>query len=719
MLRIFIIFAGAVFFCFADKENNLRKGRGRGYPVFPHAPQDIHYYVTRDHSVNLTWVADHVCKIQIKCAGKKFQEGGTRVCGKSCQGCRKRKKTKIVTLADFPKDTRTITCQCKVWGVRAARTEKIIIEKAYLRPNFGKVPSCRVVSLNSTVVLPCAPPIGSPPAKVTWYKIGESSSIFRNKGRRRVRKGQLVIEGGQVGDSGEYRCVAQNIARRREGPVIKLVVGENVSGALCNKDEPPCINQSSPDCETKRNETFKFEPTLLVGSQDAFFTVDLFNISSRRPIKAENVFSFDFSWEPGQIFWSDRKSIKKLSLHDGISKDTPFLFDDGGSVEGLFVHWVAKKLYWTDGQHNAIYVGDPKSGVKVKVIDNGPDSPTLKSVVVSHSESYIYWTSWAATPIIERARLDGSDREVFTNNSVYLPNALAINEADKKLYLAGTDANNYGIIEAVSLDGLNRTVIFNRTGFIPTALDFYQDFLYCSDSKKNAVLRLSHQGGEGTVLINGLRNPIGVKIFHNRKESSDPCLKDNGRCDQLCLYLPFRGRHRCLCEENFFLSENGKHCSERPQDPSDGVTESTPTPTSVAHSFQTGILSSVILLLVVVGIVYCVVRVIKKGCPCQRPQDLPRIPRQSTNSDDRTEQGEDLLEITDQTDLENAGSQPPKESSNLIGRDYSREPSGSVAACEDSSQTSPKSLVVYFEQHGGVAILGDDAQLHHHSSPQS
>lgn len=104
----------------------------------------------------------------------------------------------------------------------------------------------------------------------------------------------------------------------------------------------------------------------------------------------------------------------------------------------------------------------------------------------------------------------------------------------------------------------------------------------------------------------------------------------------------------------------------------------------MAHSFQTGILSSVILLLVVVGIVYCVVRVIKKGCPCQRPQDLPRIPRQSTNSD---EQGEDLLEITDQTDLENAGSQPPKESSSLIGRDYSREPSGSVAACEDSSQT--------------------------------
>ena len=94
-----------------------------------------------------------------------------------------------------------------------------------LRRNFGKVPPCQVAFLNSTVVLPCAPPVGSPPANVTWYKIGESSSLFRNKGRRRVRSGRLIIKRSRVGDSGEYRCVAQNIAARREGPVIRVVVG--------------------------------------------------------------------------------------------------------------------------------------------------------------------------------------------------------------------------------------------------------------------------------------------------------------------------------------------------------------------------------------------------------------------------------------------------------------------------------------------------------------
>lgn len=56
------------------------------------------------------------------------------------------------------------------------------------------------------------------------------------------------------------------------------------------------------------------------------------------------------------------------------------------------------------------------------------------------------------------------------------------------------------------------------------------------------------------------------------------------------------------------------------------------------------------------------------------------MPRQST------EQGEDLLAMTDQSELENTGSQTLNESSNLLGQDCSGEPSWSEATCEDSSQ---------------------------------
>ena len=68
--------------------------------------------------------------MQIKCNDKKFEEGANRVCGETCRKCRTRKRTKIVTASDFPEDSRSMTCQCKVWGTIPVRTEKIIVEKA-------------------------------------------------------------------------------------------------------------------------------------------------------------------------------------------------------------------------------------------------------------------------------------------------------------------------------------------------------------------------------------------------------------------------------------------------------------------------------------------------------------------------------------------------------------------------------------------------------------
>ena len=100
------------------------------------------------------------------------------------------------------------------------------------------------------------------------------------------------------------------------------------------------------------------------------------------------------------------------------------------------------------------------------------------------------------------------------------PNALALDESDKKLYWAGKDLNGYSIIEAVSLDGLTRNVIFRRPGYHPFSLDIFQDFVYWSDWEKNAVLRINKTGGGGDeVIVSGLNKPMGLKILHQRKEN--------------------------------------------------------------------------------------------------------------------------------------------------------------------------------------------------------
>lgn len=133
--------------------------------------------------------------------------------------------------------------------------------------------------------------------------------------------------------------------------------------------------------------------------------------------------------------------------------------------------------------------------------------------------SYIYWTNWGRPPKIERARLDGTERNVFISNRIQISNGLALDESDKKLYWAGKDVNGYGIIEAVSLDGLNRNVIFRRSGYHPFSLDIFQDFVYWSDLEKNAVLRINKTGGGGEeVIVSGLNKPMGLKILHQREE---------------------------------------------------------------------------------------------------------------------------------------------------------------------------------------------------------
>ena len=131
----------------------------------------------------------------------------------------------------------------------------------------------------------------------------------------------------------------------------------------------------------------------------------------------------------------------------------------------------------------------------------------------------MYWTGRGRTPKIERARLDGTERSVFISDGIQIPNGLALDESDKKLYWAGKDLNGYGIIEAVSLDGLNRKVIFRRSGYHPFSLDIFQDFVYWSDWKKNAVLRTNKTGGgRDEVIVSGINKPMGVKILYQHKE---------------------------------------------------------------------------------------------------------------------------------------------------------------------------------------------------------
>ena len=68
----------------------------------------------------------------------------------------------------------------------------------------------------------------------------------------------------------------------------------------------------------------------------------------------------------------------------------------------------------------------------------------------------MYWTDWGESAVIERAAMDGKDREVIVHQNLTWPNGLAIDYEMERLYWADAGTKT---IEYADLDGNNRKVI--------------------------------------------------------------------------------------------------------------------------------------------------------------------------------------------------------------------------------------------------------------------
>lgn len=68
---------------------------------------------------------------------------------------------------------------------------------------------------------------------------------------------------------------------------------------------------------------------------------------------------------------------------------------------------------------------------------------------------FMYWTDWGASPKIERAGMDASNRLVIISSNLTWPNGLAIDYESQRLYWADAGMKT---IEYASLDGSNRKV---------------------------------------------------------------------------------------------------------------------------------------------------------------------------------------------------------------------------------------------------------------------
>ncbi|XP_066986698.1 netrin receptor UNC5B-like isoform X1 [Macrobrachium rosenbergii] len=122
-------------------------------------------------------------------------------------------------------DSEGYGCQCIAWSSRGETTSKSAkITIAFLRRYFEEPPYSQRVPSEQHVELRCLPPVGRPEPQTTWLKNEAPIDLSQQPSFKISSEGSLLILSARAEDSGNYSCVAENVAGRRVSDTATLKV---------------------------------------------------------------------------------------------------------------------------------------------------------------------------------------------------------------------------------------------------------------------------------------------------------------------------------------------------------------------------------------------------------------------------------------------------------------------------------------------------------------
>ncbi|OQV21780.1 Prolow-density lipoprotein receptor-related protein 1 [Hypsibius exemplaris] len=273
------------------------------------------------------------------------------------------------------------------------------------------------------------------------------------------------------------------------------------------------------------------------------------------------------------IFWSSRENRviyrqnlpKKRKERADFDRNEPLpLIANVQEPRGLAVDWVNDRLFWIDGHTKQIEMSYLNGTLRTPIVTSGLAEPY--DLVVDPESGYIIWSDISGNPRIERARFDGTDREILAQDNIRYPTGLAIDYANRRLYWADPKT---GAIETMTVEGKDRRrvkhSIFDKEK--PYNVDVFEDQLFVSTSKNNTIFRLNKFGlGNATVLAKGLRRPATILIVQEKKQNRQLpslCAADSCEKGMICVAVPPVG-HRCICSGYSTYNEARKQCEGPP-----------------------------------------------------------------------------------------------------------------------------------------------------------
>ncbi|XP_077999288.1 netrin receptor UNC5C-like [Glandiceps talaboti] len=198
-------------------------------PVFSQEPEDA--FIVKNNPVMLTCIAAPALHIYFRCNSDWVRPKDHIHQETLDEQGNVQKHTSIELTRDkiesyFGDDE--YWCQCVAWsGGGSIKSRIAVIRLSFLRKQFEREPLGGNVETDSSFQMMCRPPEGNPEPTVYWEKDGNPINVEEDSNFLITIDGSLIISQARLADTGNYTCVAVNIASRRKSDTAKLNVYVN------------------------------------------------------------------------------------------------------------------------------------------------------------------------------------------------------------------------------------------------------------------------------------------------------------------------------------------------------------------------------------------------------------------------------------------------------------------------------------------------------------
>ena len=126
----------------------------------------------------------------------------------------------------------------------------------------------------------------------------------------------------------------------------------------------------------------------------------------------------------------------------------------------------------------------------------------------------MYWANGGRKSTIERADLDGSNRNTVIAN-VASPTGLTIDYSSELIFWVDIESQ---VIECAHLDGTNRRIVASGLPE-PFALTQYKDYIYWTDHELNSIYRANKTNGlDRTKIKSHTYDIMDILVFHSSRQ---------------------------------------------------------------------------------------------------------------------------------------------------------------------------------------------------------